>query len=121
VLKLNNSGVKRLNPTCHLLASLGAHHILHVSRIRVKIKHKINYLPALLPSSSLLQLALQPLVGFGVLYDFVPQSSLFTLLSPVFTPTGIILLSLLSNVDFSKVWSPAARLTTRPGGLGFLS
>jgi len=25
-----------LNPTCHLLALLGAHHILHVSRIRVK-------------------------------------------------------------------------------------
>jgi len=25
----------KLNPTCHLLALLGAHHILHVSRIRV--------------------------------------------------------------------------------------
>jgi hypothetical protein len=25
-----------LNPVCHLLALLGAHHILHVSRIRVK-------------------------------------------------------------------------------------
>ena len=25
-----------LNPTCHLLALLGAHHILHVSRVRVK-------------------------------------------------------------------------------------
>jgi hypothetical protein len=24
------------NPTCHLLALLGAHHILHVSRVRVK-------------------------------------------------------------------------------------
>jgi len=24
-----------LNPTCHLLAVLGAHHILHVSRERV--------------------------------------------------------------------------------------
>ena len=30
-----------------------------------------------------LQLELQPLVGFGLLYDFVPQSSLFTFLSPV--------------------------------------
>jgi hypothetical protein len=30
----------------------------------------------------LLQLALQPLVGFGLLYDFVPQSSIPTLLSP---------------------------------------
>jgi len=26
-----------LNPTCHLLAFLGGHHILHVNRIRVKI------------------------------------------------------------------------------------
>ena len=25
----------QFNPTCHLLALLGAHHILHVSRIRV--------------------------------------------------------------------------------------
>jgi hypothetical protein len=28
-----------LNPICHLLALLGAHHILHVIRIRVKISH----------------------------------------------------------------------------------
>jgi len=26
----------KLNPTCHLLALLGAHPILHISRIRVK-------------------------------------------------------------------------------------
>jgi hypothetical protein len=26
-----------INPICHLLALLGAHHILHVSRIRVKL------------------------------------------------------------------------------------
>jgi len=25
----------KLNPTCHLLALLGAHHILHVSKLRV--------------------------------------------------------------------------------------
>ena len=25
-----------LNPICHLLALLGAHHILHISRVRVK-------------------------------------------------------------------------------------
>jgi len=34
-----NSGFKglnaELNPSCHLLALLGVHHILHVSRIRV--------------------------------------------------------------------------------------
>jgi hypothetical protein len=28
-----------LNPVCHLLVLLGAHHILHVSRIRVKVSH----------------------------------------------------------------------------------
>ena len=27
-----------LNSVCHLLALLGAHHILHVSRVRVKLK-----------------------------------------------------------------------------------
>jgi hypothetical protein len=27
----------KLNPICHLLALLGAHHILHISRIRVKL------------------------------------------------------------------------------------
>jgi len=26
-----------LNPICYLLALLGAHHILHISRIRVKV------------------------------------------------------------------------------------
>jgi len=27
-----------LNPICHLLALLGAHHILHISRIRIKYR-----------------------------------------------------------------------------------
>jgi hypothetical protein len=31
-----------LNPVCHLLALLGAHHILHVSRIRVKFGPLLN-------------------------------------------------------------------------------
>jgi hypothetical protein len=30
-----------LNPVCHLLALLGAHHILHVSRIRVKGQNQL--------------------------------------------------------------------------------
>jgi hypothetical protein len=30
-----------LNPICHLLALLGAHHILHVSRVRINILSKI--------------------------------------------------------------------------------
>jgi hypothetical protein len=32
----------QLNPICHLLALLGAHHILHVSKIRVKRPVKSN-------------------------------------------------------------------------------
>jgi len=31
----------KLNPICHLLALLGAHPILHISRIRVKPFHLI--------------------------------------------------------------------------------
>jgi len=33
-----------LNSICHLLALLGAHHILHVSRIRVNMSSKIFFL-----------------------------------------------------------------------------
>jgi hypothetical protein len=36
-----------LNPVCHLLALLGAHHILHISRMRVKL------ISSALPSCSL--------------------------------------------------------------------
>jgi hypothetical protein len=32
-----NSLNARLNPICHLLALLGAHHILYISRIRVNV------------------------------------------------------------------------------------
>jgi len=33
----------QLNPICHLLALLGAHHILYVSRIRVNSKYHDLY------------------------------------------------------------------------------
>ena len=33
-----------LNPICHLLTLLGAHHILHVSRIRFKLFQDHGYL-----------------------------------------------------------------------------
>jgi len=36
-LMLINPLNAELNPICHLLALLGVHHFLHVSRIRVKI------------------------------------------------------------------------------------
>jgi hypothetical protein len=35
-LCLINPSNAELNPICHLLALLGAHHILHVSKVRVK-------------------------------------------------------------------------------------
>ena len=39
--KRNNNMLKaELNPICHLLVLLGTHHILHVSRIRVKCQVK---------------------------------------------------------------------------------
>jgi hypothetical protein len=41
-----------LNPICHLLALLGAHHILHVSRITVKF-HVPNFCAAYFPGSEL--------------------------------------------------------------------
>ena len=43
-LSINPSNTK-LNPICHLLALLGAHHILHVSRIRFKRQVK-SHLPS---------------------------------------------------------------------------
>jgi hypothetical protein len=44
--KLINPLKDELNPICHLLGLLGAHHILHISRIRVKIANtnKCEYL-----------------------------------------------------------------------------
>ena len=36
VLPINHLNAE-LNPICHLLALLGAHHILHVSRMRVNV------------------------------------------------------------------------------------
>ena len=38
IIQLNINPLKpELNPICYLLALLGAHHFLHVSRIRVKL------------------------------------------------------------------------------------
>jgi len=37
ILKHFNPLKPELNPICYLLALLGAHHFLHVSRIRVKL------------------------------------------------------------------------------------
>jgi len=37
VFRLFNPSKAELNPICHLLALLGAHHILHVSGVRVNM------------------------------------------------------------------------------------
>jgi len=48
-LIINHSKVKinplnaELNPICHLLALLGGHHILHVSRIRVNLNYILRF------------------------------------------------------------------------------
>ena len=41
MLQINPLNVE-LNPICHLLALLGAHHILHISRVRVKLEPLIQ-------------------------------------------------------------------------------
>jgi hypothetical protein len=43
VTLLNTLNAK-LNPICHFLALLGAHHILHISRIRVNKVHTHTYI-----------------------------------------------------------------------------
>ena len=40
-----------LNPICHLPALLGAHHILHVSRIRVNFNVNLKLLTKLINSA----------------------------------------------------------------------
>jgi hypothetical protein len=53
-----------LNPTCHLLALLGAHHILHVSRIRVKLRFTpLYFMPK---SEAIFNIG----VLHGVVFDF---------------------------------------------------
>jgi len=50
-----------LNPICHLLKLLGAHHILHVSRIRVKICFNIILLTSGFPSETLCAFLFSPM------------------------------------------------------------
>ena len=42
-LTVFNSLNAELNPICHLLALLGAHHFLHVSTIRVNLNKELGY------------------------------------------------------------------------------
>jgi len=52
-----------LNPICHLLALLGAHHILHVSRIRVK-----RYIYIITPSYMFRLLLSEPSSGWTLFF-----------------------------------------------------
>jgi len=69
---LNPSNAK-LNPTCHSLALLGAHHILHVSRIRVNLGVRITQAHYTL-KSLVLKLTLQhlPCVTQNATYRSMP-------------------------------------------------
>jgi len=62
-----NSGFKGLNaelyPIWHLLALLGAHHILHFSRIRVKLLYMFRALPAHLQEVYVVTVYMQPAVS----------------------------------------------------------
>jgi hypothetical protein len=44
IISMINALSAELNPICHSLALLGAHHILHVSRIRVTTVQDINFM-----------------------------------------------------------------------------
>jgi len=48
-----------LNPICHLLALLGAHHILHVSRIRVKEQILLQCKTRIISELALMQLIIR--------------------------------------------------------------
>ena len=57
--------------------------MLYVLVVGMKLLLLLLLLFFLLLLLLLLQSALNPLMGFGLFYDFVPQSSIFTFLSPL--------------------------------------
>ena len=59
VLKWINPLNAELNPICHLLALVGSHHILHVSRVRVNVNESKTHF--------FLPVALRPNVGHSLL------------------------------------------------------
>ena len=63
-----------LNPICHLLALLGAHHILHVSRIRVN-SHKNS------DGTCLLNFTALPFLYLHLLISFYQPTHIFGLLN----------------------------------------
>jgi len=53
VTKPFNTLNAELNPICHLLALLGAHHIIHVTRISVIYKERLSRTPIYKPTPSI--------------------------------------------------------------------
>ena len=65
-----NSLNAELNPICHLLALLGAHHILHVSGLRVKFgRQYANFDVSLTFHLSIFILAINQLDAQNLLYN----------------------------------------------------
>ena len=94
-----------LNPICHLLALLGAHHILHVSRERVKI----------VSTSRLLSVFFRKVSLHLILLDFITRTTLgeeyrslsSSLCSLLHSPVTLSLLgpNILLNTIFSNTLS----------------
>ena len=95
----DNTGTIHNNTCCHLMTGrserwhkrFNSGHQREVSVLSNSVQtvfgSHINYFQVSFPGATardadlsllLLQSALEPLVGFGLLYDFVPQSSIFT-------------------------------------------
>ena len=77
VINQLNSLIAELNPICHLLALLGAHHILHVSRVRVNAQILV-FLISLLYSSTC----------FEHYVLIIRRSKLYYTASGIITPVG---------------------------------
>ena len=92
-----------LNPICHLLALLGAHHIFHVSRIRVKRPRRVVDHPPHLATRLIKSRAI-PLLHLCVFVSCYRMNFTFTLpficvLTSVFcTNAASLLRSITSNV-----------------------
>jgi hypothetical protein len=65
-----NSLNAKLNPICHLLALLGAHHILHISRIMVKLTLYFLYGNVLVSVLSHVTIGLSYVTWFSVGFTY---------------------------------------------------
>jgi len=93
-----------LNPICHLLA-LGAHHILHVGRIRVNIKYAIpNTVHRAVHMGLLVDTVAWGQTLLGILYGLYSICILFLLWVVQFFYINIIPSMLHSHMSFVCCW-----------------